>query len=86
MRYIEVLLVTAEACHFCDHAKQVLRRLAERYPLAVSEIAWTSEEGRRLAERDGVAFPPGIYLDGSFFGYGRLSSGKLQKWLGERRA
>ena len=86
MREIGVLLVTAEACHFCDHAKQVLTRLAERYPLTVSEIPWTSEEGRRLAERDGVAFPPGIYLDGSFFGYGRLSEGKLQKWLRERRA
>ena len=86
MRSIEVWLVTAEACHLCDHAKQVLGRLAERYPLAVSEIAWASEEGRRLAERDGVAFPPGIYLDGFLFGYGRLSAGKLQKWLGERRA
>lgn len=86
MRTIEVLLVTAEACHFCAHAKHFLGRLAERYPLAVSEISWTSEEGRRLAERDGILFPPGIYLNGAFFGYGRLSEGKLQKWLRERRA
>ena len=86
MRTIEVVLVTAEDCHFCAHAKHSLVRLAERYPLAVSEISWTSEEGRRLAERDGILFPPGIYLNGAFFGYGRLSEGKLQKWLRERRA
>ena len=86
MREIEILLLTAKACHFCDHAKQVLSRLAERHLLTVSEIPWTSEEGRQLAEWDGIAFPPGIYLDGSFFGYGRLSEGRLQKWLRERRA
>lgn len=86
MREIEVLLVTADACHFCAHAKQVLARVAERYPLSMSEIPWTSEEGRRLAERDGILFPPGIYLDGAFFGYGRLSEGKLQQWLRVRRA
>ncbi len=86
MREIEVLLITAEACHFCAHTKQVLSRIAERCPLSVSEIPWTSEEGRRLAGRDGIVFPPGIYLDGAFFGYGRLSERKIQKWLGERRA
>ncbi len=85
MREIEVLLVTANDCHFCAHARQVLARIAERYPLSVFEIPWTSEEGRRLADRDGIVFPPGIYLDGSFFGYGRLSEGKLQKWLRERQ-
>lgn len=86
MREIEVLLVTAEHCHFCAHAKEVLARVTERYPVTVSEVAWTSEEGRRLTERDGILFPPGIYLDGRFFGYGRLSGGKLNKWLRERQA
>jgi hypothetical protein len=86
MREISALLLTAEHCHLCAHAKQVLARVAERYPLSLSEIPWASEDGRRLAERDGIVFPPGIYLDGAFFGYGRLSEGKLRKWLRERPA
>jgi len=86
MRKVEVLLVTAEDCHFCAHAKEVLSRMAQRYPLSVSAIPWTSDAGRQLAQRDGIVFPPGIYVDGAFFGYGRLSEGKLQKWLWERQA
>jgi len=86
MREIEILLVTADNCHFCAHAQEALARVAERHPLSVSEIAWTSGEGRRLTERDGVLFPPGSYLDGRFFGYGRLSGGKINKWPRERQA
>lgn len=85
MADIQVLLITADGCHFCAHAKGVLARVAERYPLTISEIAWDSDEGRRLVERDGIPFPPGIYLDRRLFGYGRLSSGKLARWMRVRQ-
>lgn len=85
MKTVQVLLLTAESCHLCDHAKAVLAKLAEEYPLNVSEMAITSPEGRRLAERDGVAIAPGTYLDGEFFAQGRLSSGRLRRRLGAPR-
>lgn len=77
MREISVQLVVGEACHFCDHARKVLTRLARRYPITVSEISIRSEAGQRLVERDGILFPPGIYMDGHFHGYGRLSERAL---------
>ncbi len=86
MRKMQVLLVTSTDCHLCEHARRVLACMAQRYPLSVSEVLWASEEGRRLAARDGIVFPPGVYLDGSFWGYGRLSEGRLEKWLREQRA
>ena len=85
MKEIEVLLLTTESCHFCDHAKAVLSRVSEEYPLAVSELPIASPEGRRLAERDGILILPGIYVDGELFGYGRLSEGKLKRRLREQR-
>lgn len=87
MEPIHVMLLTADGCHYCAHAREVLGRLAQDWPLEVAEIALHSPEGSRLAFRDGVAFPPGIYLNGTFFGYGRLSEGKLrQRLVGLRSA
>ena len=85
MKEVRVLLLTTESCHFCDHAKAVLAKVAEEYPLEVSEMPITSPEGRRLAERDGVYIAPGIYVDGELFGQGRLSAGKLRRRLEVQR-
>ena len=43
-----------------------------------------SLEGQVLAERSGVLFPPGIFLDGEPFSYGRLSERKLRRELEQR--
>ncbi len=36
-----------------------------------------------LVRRDGVAFPPAIYVNGSLAGYGRISERALRKRLAE---
>jgi thiol-disulfide isomerase/thioredoxin len=83
---MEVLLLTQAHCSLCDHAKQVLERLAAEYPLAVSVQELASPEGRALAERAGILFPPGVLLDGEPFSYGRLSERKLRRELNRRIA
>lgn len=71
---VEVLLLIQDHCASCDDAKTVLERLAGEYPLSVATLDLASEEGRRLAARGGVLFPPGVFLGGEPFNYGRLSS------------
>ena len=51
------------------------------WPLAVSEVQWRSPEGQELVRRDGVPFPPALYIDGVLAGYGRLSEGRLRRVL-----
>lgn len=81
---IEILLLTQENCTYCDQAQEVLNRLRGEYPITVSTLNLSSSEGQALAEGNGVLFPPGLFLDGEPFSYGRLSDKKLRREL-ERR-
>lgn len=81
---VEVTLLTQEACRFCDDAKLVLGRLAGEFPLTVTEVDLRTATGERLAVEGGIMFPPGIFVDGEPFGYGRPSERKLRREL-ERR-
>lgn len=81
-----VTLLTDSGCGLCDHAKDVLARVNQEYPLTVREIALPSEEGRRLARDAGVMFPPGVIIDGQLFAHGRLSEKNLRRHLAARLA
>lgn len=81
---IAVSLLTQAGCHFCEQAKELLSRLAVEYPIAVSTIDLSSTEGQRPAEGGGFLFPPGIFIDGALFSYGRPPEKKLRREL-ERR-
>lgn len=76
-----ITLITDSGCGLCDHAKAVLARVNEEYPLTVREIALSSEEGRHLARDAGVMFPPGVIIDGQLFAHGRVSEKKLRRHL-----
>ena len=76
-----VTLLTQDACSLCDHAKEVLARVARDHPLEVEEVSLTSPQGRDMATAGGVLFAPGIIVDGAPFGYGRLSERRLRKYL-----
>lgn len=82
---MKVTLLTQENCAFCEKAKDILARLSEEYTLSVETFDLTSPEGRTLAERGGVMFPPGIFVEGEPFSYGRPSERKLRREL-DRRA
>ena len=78
----EVLLLTKADCHFCEHAKEVLARLATKHRLHVREVPLESEEGKALGLESAAPFPPVVFLNGWAFSYGRLSERKLRKALG----
>jgi len=80
----QVTLLTQDDCALCDHAKDVLARVAADHLLQVEEIRLDTPEGRALALQHGVLFAPGVLLDGAAFCYGRLSEKKLRRTL-ERR-
>ena len=82
----QVTLLTQDACKFCDDAKLLLDRLAAEYPIAVSEIDLRSADGERLAFEGRIMFPPGIFIDGEAFAYGRPSERKLRRELDRRAA
>jgi glutaredoxin len=78
---VEVTLLTQADCALCEHAKQVLARVAADHRLTLTEVSLATEEGRGLATEAGVMFAPGVLLDGQPFAYGRLSERKLRKTL-----
>lgn len=81
---VEVILLTQESCVFCEQAKEILARLEGEYQLNVSAIDLGSKEGQDLAVRGGVMFPPGIFVAGRPFAYGRPSERALRREI-ERR-
>lgn len=83
-RTMNVLLLTQEQCGFCKQAKAMLDRLSVEYGFSLSTLDLAAPEGEALAVRSGLLFPPGIFLDGELFSYGRPSERKLRREL-ERR-
>jgi hypothetical protein len=77
----QVTLITAADCHLCEHARKVISTLANETRLIVSEVSWESDQGHSAVSRDGVAFPPAVYLDGVLAGYGRISERALRRRL-----
>ncbi|MHA7156186.1 glutaredoxin family protein [Arthrobacter sp. TMN-50] len=78
-----VTLLTQESCTWCEQAKNTLQAISATHPLVIEEIELTSTRGRDLAVRHGVAFAPGILIDGQMFSFGRLSEKKLRRRLAQ---
>jgi hypothetical protein len=70
---MEILLLTQESCAFCDEARDLLNRLSAEYDFPVVTV-----------ERGAVPFPPGIFINGQPFSYGRPSERKLRRELDRR--
>jgi Glutaredoxin and related proteins len=83
-KHITVTLLTQQDCAFCEQAKKILGRFASEYALDVVTLDLATPEGQALALKGGILFPPGVFIDGEPFSYGRLSERKLHKDL-ERR-
>lgn len=81
---MNVLLLTQSGCATCVQTKALVERLAAEYPLSLSTLDLGEAEGRELAERAGILFPPGVLLDGEVVGYGRISERKLRREIVNR--
>lgn len=77
----DVTLLTTTDCGLCEQAKEVLQRLSAEFGLTVRQVDVATDDGRELAQRAGMAFPPGVLIDGVPFSYGRLSERKLRRAL-----
>lgn len=84
MPALDVLILTQDNCGFCEDAKMLFGRLSSEFALSVSTLAIDSPEGRALATRGGVLFPPGIFIDAEAFCYGRPSEGKIRREIQRR--
>ncbi len=73
-------LVTAADCHLCAHARTVASRLAAEFKVEIGELAWESPEAD-IVRRDGVPFPPALYVGDELLGYGRISEGRVRRRL-----
>lgn len=81
---VQVTLLTQPDCALCEHAKQILARVGDDYPIQVTEIDLASTRGRELATAGRVLFAPGLLVDGQPFAHGRLSERKLRRALARR--
>ncbi|RYV49480.1 glutaredoxin [Pengzhenrongella frigida] len=79
--WVDITVVHAPACHFCDDAEQSLSALAKRFPLALRVVALESDEGRLLTAKHRPAMSPLVLVDGRFFSAGRLPRKKLTALL-----
>ena len=75
------MLLTAQDCELCEHARQVLQRVGVDHELTGSTFSLDSADGQQLAASHGILFAPGLLLDGETFSYGRLSERKLRRAL-----
>jgi thiol-disulfide isomerase/thioredoxin len=78
---VEIVLVTAPGCHFCDETSRLLDEIGEVTRLEVRTVPLSSDEGRGLLARYRVPFPPIMLVEGVFFGYGRISRRRLESHL-----
>ncbi|HSL26069.1 MAG TPA: glutaredoxin [Acidimicrobiia bacterium] len=86
MEPIPIALVTAPGCHFCDDAMETLEALGDDFPITVEVIPLASDAGRAWMVEHRVPFPPILIVDGSFFGFGRISRRRLERRLTDLRA
>ena len=84
MTILGVLILKQQNCAFCDAAATMLERLSREYPLSVSTLELESAAGQALAEKGGILFPPGIFLDGEPCCYGRPSEARLRREIEQR--
>ncbi len=73
-------LVTTADCHLCAHARSVAHRLAGELKVEITELAWESPKAD-VVRRDGVPFPPALYVGDQLLGYGRISEGGVRRRL-----
>jgi hypothetical protein len=78
---IEVLVLTADGCHWCAVAEAMLAGLAREFDLHVTVQPAETEMGRALALANNALFPPVIFVNRVFVQYGRPSERKLRAAL-----
>lgn len=80
---IDLLLVTSDACHFCEAAQKLIADLSDEYPIRLRAVDILADEGHQLMRHNRVPFAPALLVAGEFHGYGRISERRLRRHLNE---
>lgn len=83
---VGVVLVEAEACHFCEAAHEVIDRVAQEIPLDVTIVASRSERGLDLVRCHRASMVPLVLVDDRFVSNGRLSEKLFRKRVSQALA
>ncbi len=83
---VQVTIVPAEACHFCEDAEQALAELAGTFTFHLEHVPAETAQGRQLIAVHRPALTPLVLVDGEYFSAGRLPRKKLVQLLTERGA
>ncbi|GAA4896757.1 hypothetical protein GCM10025789_13250 [Tessaracoccus lubricantis] len=83
---VEVVLVTAPACHFCDDAHQRLGELERAGLLRLTTVAAESDRGAALIAQHRPGMFPLTLVGGRRFHDGRIPRGKLARLVIELEA
>ncbi len=69
----KVLLITSYGCTPCLRVKRILKELQAEVPtLSVEEIEYTSSEGSKLSLRNGIQYPPAVFLNDTLIAKGKI--------------
>jgi glutaredoxin len=74
----QVTLITRAACHLCEEAESVLRRMRDELDFGYDELDVDADRDRRNEYSDRV---PVILLDGKEHGYWRVEEDRLRAAL-----
>lgn len=78
---LTVTVVTANACHHCHDAIDVLMKNAVSYQIDVREVPSSCAEGRELIATHRPPMSPLVLINGEYFSSGRLPRKKLRDYL-----
>ena len=77
----DIVVFSTADCRFCADARDLVRSLADEFPMRVREVDLGSAEAIAALSTWDVPFPPIVVVDGDLFGYGRISARRLRRHL-----
>ncbi len=76
---VEVCVVSKEGCLPCLRIKRIMGELKTEIPgMVLREVDFSSEEGMSLAVRNGILYPPAVFINGSLFAKGKIMEEPLK--------
>ncbi len=83
-RLIEILILTRENCGYCEDALKIIQAYQPAKCFHIQTCSIDSPEGMELVLKNRILFPPGIFINGALFSYGRFSQRKFERFLQEK--
>lgn len=80
MDQAHVIVVTKEGCLPCLRLKRIIGELKAELPdIDVREVDFTSGEGVALAVKDGILYPPAVFINGFLYAKGKIMEEPLKE-------